>query len=65
MEHESPDWERAPSVEIETKDEPLEPPQIKAKTETSSTKDIKFEDAKKEELTFPFNTPMSSGQQPT
>ena len=49
MEHESPDWERTPSVEIEMKDEPVEPPQIKAKTETSSTKDIKFEDAKTEE----------------
>ena len=49
MEHESPDWDRTPSVEIETKDEPLETTQIMAKTETSSTKDIKFEDAKKEE----------------
>ena len=49
MEHESPDWDRSPSVVMETKDETFEPPQITAKSETSSTKEAKFEDTKKEE----------------
>ena len=48
-EHESPDWDRSPSIVIETKDEIFEPTQVKAKSETSLTPEVKFEDTKKEE----------------
>ena len=52
---------------IETKDGTLEPTQIKAKTETSSTKDVKFEDTKKKEDSPSHSTfiYLSSRQQPT
>ena len=55
MEPESPDWDRSPSVVMETKDEIFE--HLPTKSETSPTTEVKREDTTKEEDS-PSNPPF-------